>query len=276
MKIAFTKMEALGNDFIVINALTKKIDLNQSLIKKLADRHFGIGADQILIITPAKNKKTDFHYRIFNANDGGEAEQCINGVRCIGKYLYENKLTIKKNVHLSCLAGITHVHLEPDGEVTAAIGIPSTLPQKIPFIAKKETPHYQLKLPAKTVTIGAINVGNPHAVLVVDSIAKAPMNLSPLIAKHHNFPEGANVNFMEIVASNHIKLRTYERGAGETLACGSGAAAAVTLGILWKLLDKTVTVTLPFGHLTVTWKTLKSEILIKGNTKQVFNGIFKI
>lgn len=271
MKLAFTKMEALGNDFIVINALSKKITLGQPLIKKLTDRHFGIGADQVLIIEETKNKKADFHYRIFNA-DGSEAEQCINGVRCIGKYLYDKKFTHKKHLVLSSAAGITHISLEPNGEVTAAIAAPTLLPKRIPFLTKQQALHYKLKVAAKTIKIGALAVGNPHVILRVNSITKAPMMLAPLIAAHRLFPEGINVNFMEIVSPHHIKLRTYERGTGETLACGSGAAAAVAVGRLWKFLDQVVRVDLPFGHLTVTWSSLVSPIYIRGKAVAVFQG----
>lgn len=267
-------MEALGNDFIVINSLIKKITLSRTLIKKLADRHFGIGADQVLIIEKAKNKKADFYYRIFNT-DGSEAEQCVNGVRCLGKYLYDKKFTHKKHLVLSSAAGLTHISLEPNGEITAEIPAPTLLPKKIPFLAKQQALHYKLKVAAKTIKIGALTVGNPHVVLRVNSINKAPMMLAHAIATHRLFPEGINVNFVEIVSPHHIKLRTYERGTGETLACGSGAAATVAMGRLWKFLDQVVRVDLPFGHLTITWESLSSPIYIKGKVATVFEGNYK-
>ena len=265
-------MEALGNDFIVINALIKKIIPSRALIKKLADRHFGIGADQVLIIEKAKNKKADFHYRIFNA-DGSEAEQCINGVRCLGKYLYDKKYTNKKHLNLSSVVGIAHISLESNGEVTAEIPAPILPPKKISLLVKQQALHYKLKVAAKTIKIGALSVGNPHAVLRVKSINEAPMILAHAIATHRLFPQGMNVNFVEIISPQHIKLRTYERGTGETLACGSGAAATVAMGRLWKLLGAVVKVDLPFGHLTVTWSSLVSPIYIRGQVVTVFEGI---
>ena len=254
-------MEALGNDFIVINAIDKKINPSSAMIQKIANRHFGIGADQVLVIERSQ-QNADFNYRIFNA-DGTKAEQCLNGARCVALYLQQKKITKKRKFKLSCLAGILSVQLGKKGIITVQL-VSNFKLLPIPEALKKIV---------KIEVLGAIDIGNPHLILRVNSIAKAPITLASLIIKQHYFKNGINITFVEIVTPRHIKLRTYERGTGETLACGSGAVATVMTGRLCKLLDKNVTVEFCCGTLIISWLNSQSPILIKGDAKMIFEGI---
>lgn len=279
MNFAFTKMQALGNDFVIIDAISQKILLSPEKARLIADRHYGIGCDQILLVEKSAQKDADFYYRIINA-DGSEAEQCGNGARCFAKFVYDKGLTTKRNLHVATKNRILQLFLENDGQVTVDMGKPITDPKQIPFLISKEsissisTLHYQLSLPESTIDIGVISMGNPHAILQVPSVKDAPvLLLAPKIAQHSQFPHGVNVHFMEIVDSKNIRLRTYERGGiGETLACGSGACASVAIGRLWGLLDETVTVEALGGNLKISWPNQNGSIFMTGPATKVFDG----
>ncbi len=271
MKLKFTKMHGLGNDFVVINGLNQQIILDQQQLRFLADRHFGIGCDQILMVEKATDG-ADFRYRIFNA-DGGEVEQCGNGARCFVRYVHDQGLTKKHEILVETLSGIITPKLETNGEITVNMGIPKFEPDEIPFSAPKYALIYQLELPNKQVKISVLSMGNPHAVRIIDDINKAPVNSEgALIEAHPDFPMRVNVGYMQIIQRNHIKLRVYERGAGETLACGTGACAAVVAGIKQDLLDAKVTVSTRGGDLTINWTNQNAPVFMTGPAVTVFEG----
>jgi diaminopimelate epimerase len=272
--IPFTKMQGLGNDFVVINAMAHDFSLSTESIQKIADRHFGVGCDQILILNlpRIKEQNIDFTYQIFNA-DGSEAGQCGNGVRCLAKFVTEHGLTQKKDLCFATKSCKTLTHLEKNGQITATTDKPIFDPKNIPFVAKKEALRYNLALENHgEIEIGAVSVGNPHAIVLVEGdFTDHLKTLGPLISKNKHFPDGVNVNFMRIINRKKIELRVYERGSGETLACGSGACASVVIGKLWGLLDSTVMVKLAGGDLLIKWKDSNS-IQITGPAEQVFTG----
>src|SRR3569623_2147533 len=240
MIIEFTKMQGLGNDFVVIDATAHPFSLEPPQIARLADRHFGVGCDQVLLVEAPRCPGTDFRYRIFNA-DGGEVEQCGNGARCFVRYVRERGLTDKTEIVVETAGGIIRPRIEADGRVSVAIG--------------------------------AVSMGNPHAVLQVNAVADAPVTeLGPLLERHPRFPKRVNVGFMEIVDRGHIRLRVYERGAGETLACGTGACAAAAIGQRWGLLDSDVAVDLPGGRLTIKWHGTDHPVWMTGPAERVFEG----
>lgn len=230
MKLKFTKMQGLGNDFVVVDGINQSVNLDQQQIRWLADRHFGIGCDQLLLVEKAEGQ-ADFRYRIFNA-DGSEVEQCGNGARCFVRYVHDHGLTQKNEIRIETLSGVISPKLEINGSVTVNMGKPIFEPEKIPFVAEKSASTYQIEIQGKPVTISALSMGNPHAVRVVQDIENAPVDAEgALIETHVRFPKRANVGYMQVTDRNHIKLRVFERGAGETLACGTGACAAVVAGI---------------------------------------------
>jgi diaminopimelate epimerase len=272
MVIAFTKMQGLGNDFVVIDAVTQNVTLTAEQIRKLADRHFGIGCDQVLLVERPQDGAADFRYRIFNA-DGGEVEQCGNGARCFVHFVRERGLTDKRELSVETAGGIIRPRVEADGRVTVDMGVPRFAPRDIPFNADSESLRYELLAGESTVTIGAVSMGNPHAVVQVEDVRGAPVaTLGPLIERHPRFPKRVNAGFMEIVAPNRIRLRVYERGAGETLACGTGACAAVAVGRRWGLLEETVTVELRGGDLTIRWQGDDNPVWMTGPATRVFEG----
>lgn len=274
MHVRFTKMQGLGNDFVVLDVCRYGTTIipNSKQIRQMADRHFGIGFDQLLIIEPSNQSEIDFNYRVFNA-DGSEAGQSGNGARCVAKYVFTTGLTQKHDLIFTIKARQVKMHLEEDGQVTVDVGKPITNPQQIPFDTYKEALSYGLELENSIVEIGAISVGNPHAVLLVEDIATAPVaTIGPMIENHVLFPERVNVNFMQVLDRNTIKLRVYERGTGETLACGSGACASVAVGRLWNLLDEKVTVEFPAGKLMITWNDRTDSIFMTGPAEEVFIG----
>src|SRR5262245_6952587 len=221
MHLKFTKMQALGNDFVVLDATSKPIVLGPNQLRHLADRHFGIGCDQILQVEPGREPDTDFHYRIFNA-DGGEVEQCGNGARCFVRYVHDRGLTDKAEIRVSTLGGIIVPRLEPDGQVTVDMGKPEFEPARIPFDAPRQALAYELNVAGRLLDISALSMGNPHAVQIVADVAQAPVaSEGPMIESHPRFPRRANAGYMELVDRGRIRLRVYERGAGETLACGT-------------------------------------------------------
>jgi diaminopimelate epimerase len=272
MVIAFTKMQGLGNDFVVIDAISQPLSLNPQQIRRLADRHFGIGCDQILVVERPRGAGADFRYRIFNA-DGGEVEQCGNGARCFVRFVRERGLTDKTEITVETAGGIIRPRIEADGMITVNMGVPRFAPPDIPFVADILAPRYELTVGKTTVTIGAVSMGNPHAVMRVDDVRTAPVaELGPLIENHARFPKRVNAGFMEVVAPDHIRLRVYERGAGETLACGTGACAAVAVGRHWGLLEETVRVELTGGDLTVRWQADDNPVWMTGPAVRVFEG----
>jgi len=272
MVIAFTKMQGLGNDFVVIDAISQTVSLSPQQIRLLADRHFGIGCDQLLLVERPRGADADFRYRIFNA-DGGEVEQCGNGARCFVQFVRERGLTDKDEITVETAGGMIRPRIEADGRITVDMGVPRFAPKEIPFIASAAAPRYQLEVNGKEFTIGAVSMGNPHAVMLIDDVRSAPLaELGPLIESHPRFPQRVNAGFMEVVAPDHIRLRVYERGTGETLACGTGACAAVVLGRRWDLLAETVRVDLPGGDLTIRWQADNNPVWMTGPAVRVFDG----
>lgn len=271
MKLKFTKMHGLGNDFIVLDGINQKIELNQQQIRKLADRHFGIGFDQLLLVEKAEGA-ADFRYRIFNA-DGGEVEQCGNGARCFVRYVHDHGLTHKNEIRIETLSGVISPKLETNGNITVDMGKPIFEPEAIPFIAEKRKPIYSLEVQDRLITISVLSMGNPHAVLVVQDVDTAPVETEgALIETHSRFPKKVNVGFMQIIDRSHIKLRVFERGAGETLACGTGACAAVVAGINLGLLDRQVAVSTRGGELTIRWPGDDEPVWMTGPAETVFEG----
>ncbi len=271
MKLKFTKMQGLGNDFVVLNGINQTINLDRQQIRRLADRHFGIGCDQLLLVEKAQGQ-ADFRYRIFNA-DGGEVEQCGNGARCFVRYVHDHGLTQNNEIRIETLSGVISPRLESNGNVTVNMGKPIFEPKHIPFIADQRALTYQLELPDEPVTISALSMGNPHAVRVVADIASAPVvTEGALIEQHVRFPNKVNVGYLQIIDQSYIKLRVFERGAGETLACGTGACAAVVTGINLGLLDRQVVVSTQGGELTIRWQGYDEPVWMTGPAVTVFEG----
>ena len=272
MKLKFTKMQGLGNDFVVIDATAAPIVLTPAQLRFIADRHFGIGCDQILMVEPARNQDTDFYYRIFNA-DGGEVEQCGNGARCFVRYVHQRGLTTKTVIRVGTLGGVIEPRLEADGQVTVNMGVPEFEPARIPFRAPARALLYNLAVDKKIIKINSLSMGNPHAVQLVPDVETAPVATEgPLIESHADFPQRVNAGYMQVVDRSHIRLRVYERGAGETLACGTGACAAVVAGIQRGLLDARVTVSTRGGDLVIVWAGAGQPVLMTGPAVSVFDG----
>ncbi|AEJ01416.1 Diaminopimelate epimerase [Nitrosomonas sp. Is79A3] len=271
MKLKFTKMQGLGNDFVVLDGINQPVNLDQQQIRLLADRHFGIGCDQLLLVEKATGQ-ADFRYRIFNA-DGSEVEQCGNGARCFVRYVHDHGLTQKNEIRIETLSGVISPKLEIDGNVTVNMGKPIFEPEEIPFVAEKTALTYQLEIQGKPVTISALSMGNPHAVRVVQNIENAPVDTEgALIETHPRFPKRVNVGYVQVIDRSHIKLRVFERGAGETLACGTGACAAVVAGVNQGLLDSQVIVSTRGGELTISWQGQDEPVWMTGPAVTVFEG----
>ncbi|AVH27555.1 diaminopimelate epimerase [Vibrio diabolicus] len=272
MHFHFSKMHGLGNDFMVVDCITQNVFFSQDLIRRLADRHTGVGFDQLLVVEAPYDPETDFHYRIFNA-DGSEVEQCGNGARCFARFVRLKGLTNKYSISVSTKKGKMILNIEDDGEVTVNMGVPEFEPNKIPFKAKQKEKTYIMRAGEKTLFCGAVSMGNPHVVTVVDDVDTADVDtLGPLLESHERFPERVNAGFMQVVSRDHIRLRVYERGAGETQACGSGACAAVAVGILQGLLDENVKVSLPGGELRIAWQGPGKPLFMTGPTTHIFDG----
>ena len=253
MKLKFSKMHGLGNDFVVFDGITQHVALSPEQVRRIADRHFGIGCDQVLVVERAQSADADFRYRIFNA-DGGEVEQCGNGARCFVRFVLDRGLTAKSEIRVETLSGRIAPRLEASGEITVNMGTPVFAPARVPFIASSAAFVQPLEVGDVTVMISALSMGNPHAVQVVDDIDTAAVaTLGPLIEWHARFPRRVNAGFMQVVDRGHIRLRVWERGAGETLACGTGACAAAVTGIRRGLLDSPVRVSTRGGDLTIRW-----------------------
>jgi len=275
MNIRFTKMQGAGNDFVVINALAEPFALSPAQIKQLADRHFGIGCDQLLVVEKATRPEADFRYRIFNA-DGGEVEQCGNGARCFVRFVHDEGLTTQRQIRVETLSGIISPRLEDNGQVTVDMGQPRFLPDEIPFISDSQAVIQTLQVGEAAVGITVVSMGNPHAVQVVADIDTALVEtLGPRIESHPRFPQRVNAGFMQIVDVHTIRLRVYERGAGETLACGTGACAAVVAGMRRGLLASPVRVITRGGDLSIVWDG-QGSVLLTGPAVSVFSGEIKL
>ncbi|WP_462173551.1 diaminopimelate epimerase [Pseudoalteromonas xiamenensis] len=272
MLINFSKMHGLGNDFMVVDNVTQNVFLSRDQIKRLADRNFGVGFDQLLLVEPPYSPEIDFHYRIFNA-DGNEVEQCGNGARCFARFVRMKGLTNKHKVSVSTKGGNITLFTEKDGQVTVNMGHPQFDPQHIPMKAGKRENTYIFRLPEQTVFLSSVSMGNPHAVLIVDDVENAPVHeLGPTLELHERFPARANVGFMQVINAEHIRLRVWERGAGETLACGTGACAAAVVGMQQGKLESTVRVDLPGGSLQIRWQGEGHPVKMTGPAEHVYDG----
>jgi diaminopimelate epimerase len=274
-RIPFTKMQGLGNDFVVLDGVTQRIDLSREDLRLLADRHLGVGCDQILLVEPALASDNDFRYRIFNA-DGGEVQQCGNGARCFVRFVRDRGLSHKDTLRVETLGGIIEPALLANGEVTVDMGVPRFSPADVPFVADGERRVYTLRLSdGASVEVSVLSMGNPHAVQVIADVERAPVLLQgPLIERDARFPEGVNAGYMEVEDRNSVRLRVWERGVGETLACGTGACAAVVAGIERGLLEASVRVAMRGGILAVDWQGRGKAVMMTGPAVTVFEGIW--
>jgi diaminopimelate epimerase len=280
-RLRFTKRQGAGNDFVMLNGVTQRVELSPAQLRALADRHFGVGSDQILLVEPSQQPGVDFRYRIFNS-DGGEVEQCGNGARCFVKFVHDEGLTTKRAIRVQTLGGLIEPRLQHNGEVTVDMGAPHFDPAAVPFDSTGLTPTIEGKEAlwpldiGHQATIAVLSMGNPHAVLTVDDVASAPVTIDgPLIEHHRRFPNRVNVGFMKVIDRHRIALRVWERGAGETLACGTGACAAVVSGIRRGLLDTPVKVTARGGELTIDWQNAAGSsrsVQMTGGASTVFTG----
>jgi diaminopimelate epimerase len=276
MQIQFSKMQGLGNDFVVIDNVTQNVFFSQEKIRQLSDRNFGIGFDQLLLVEPPYDPEQDFHYRIFNA-DGTEVSQCGNGARCFARFVKMKGLTNRNKIVVSTKAGRMVLYLEKDGLVTVNMGIPQFAPNLVPLKANKQEKTYIIRADDHTFFCGVVSMGNPHCVLLVDNVEQADVaTMGPLLESHERFPEGVNVGFMQILNPSHVKLRVYERGAGETLACGSGACAAVAVGQLQNRLSRDVRVDLPGGSLKIRWQGRDNVLKMTGAAEHIFDGYINL
>lgn len=272
MHFHFSKMHGLGNDFMVVDCITQNIYFSPDLIRRLASRHTGVGFDQLLVIEAPYDPDTDFHYRIFNA-DGSEVEQCGNGARCFAKFVRMKGLTNKYQIKVSTKKGKIVLNVESSDLVTVQMGEPIFEPSKIPFKAKQFEKTYILRTEEQTLFCGAVSMGNPHCVTIVEDVDTYPVEaVGPIVESHERFPERVNAGFMQVLSREHIKLRVFERGAGETQACGTGACAAVAVGIMQGVLDENVRVDLPGGHLRIHWKGQGKPLYMTGPVAHVYDG----
>jgi len=276
MFMKFTKMHGLGNDFVVIDAVTQNVRVTGSMVRRLANRTLGIGCDQVLVIEPPTEEDIDFNYRIFN-QDGGEVEQCGNGARCLARYVYDRQLTGKNPILVKTKNRVMTMHLEANKLVRVDMGIPQLDPAQIPFQAEGPAARYDIDVAGETYQVAAVSMGNPHTLLQVDDVDTAPVEtLGPALECHSRFPNRVNVGFMQIVDRNTIKLRVFERGVGETQACGSGACAAAVAAIQQELVDSSVTVQLSGGDLNIQWQGENKPLLMTGPAVSVFHGRVRI
>lgn len=270
--LQFTKMHGLGNDFVVIDLISQSFVLQEKHIRFIADRHFGIGCDQVLVVEAPQHPDVDFRYRIYNA-DGGEVEQCGNGARCFAKFVTDKRLTHKHDLRVETTGGIIDLHITRNHLVRVNMGVPVLEPAHIPFRAGAQAMTYPLEVDGRSFTIGAVSMGNPHAVLFVDDTASAPVTeLGPRIEHHADFPKRVNVGFAQVMSREELALRVWERGAGETLACGTGACAAVVAASLQDRVDSRVKVNLPGGHLWIEWQGPGHPVTMTGPATTVFEG----
>jgi len=281
MRLKFTKMQGVGNDFVVIDGFSRRVEITPERVRQIADRHFGVGCDQVLLVERAQRKDADFRYRIWNV-DGGEVEQCGNGARCFVRFVHQKGLTKKREIRVETLSGVIVPRLEADGQVTVDMGAPIFEPERIPFNARGLKPveggwRWPLELQGREAQVAALSMGNPHAVQTVVDVDFAPVTTEgPLIERHPRFPQRVNAGYVQVLDRRRIRLRVWERGAGETLACGTGACAAVVAGIRDGLLDDSVQVATRGGQLTIRWtgaeNNLNCAVWMTGPAVAVFEG----
>jgi diaminopimelate epimerase len=272
MKLRFTKMHGQGNDFVVIDGVRQAIALDDAQVRALADRHRGVGFDQLLLVERPARPENDFRYRIWNA-DGGEVEQCGNGARCFARFVLDEGLTIKREIRVETASGVIVPRVEASGQVTVDMGTPRFDPRSVPFLAEGERPVYEIRVAGLPVELSVLSMGNPHAVQVVTNVETAPVTTQgPLIERHPSFPQRVNAGYMEVVSRRHVRLRVWERGAGETLACGTGACAAVVAGVRLGLLDSEVRVATHGGDLVIRWPGNHAPVMMTGDAVRVFEG----
>lgn len=270
----FSKMHGLGNDFVVFDAIHQSVNLTAEQVRFICDRHLGVGCDQLLLVEAPTSTQADFRYRIFNS-DGGEVEQCGNGARCFVRFVHDKGLTDKSTINVETAAGLISITLEQDGQVTVNMGEPVFTPAAIPFLAdaQQASAKYTLQAGGVQYTLGVVSMGNPHAVLQVENVDTADVaGIGSLLERHERFPKRVNVGFMQVLDRGHIRLRVHERGAGETLACGTGACAATVIGLQWGLLDERVRVELPGGELQIRWQGQGSPVWMTGPAQTVYEG----
>ena len=276
MQLSFTKMHGLGNDFVVFNAIDQPLELRAGQIRFIADRRFGIGCDQVLLVEAARNADTDFYYRIYNA-DGGEVEQCGNGARCFARFVRDKGLSARDVLKVGTAAGEITLYHEADDLVRIDMGAPRFVPSQIPFEAQQQAVTYPIELDGDVYQIGIVSMGNPHAVMLVDDVAHTDVErLGPLLESHALFPQRVNAGFMQVLSPSEIALRVYERGAGETYACGTGACAAVVSGIQRGLLDERVNVKVRGGELVISWSGDNNPVWMTGPAVAVFEGVIEL
>lgn len=282
MLLRFTKMHGLGNDFVLLDLITQNFQIREEHIRSMADRKTGIGFDQLLLVEPPNDPSMDFKYRIFNA-DGSEAEQCGNGARCFLRFVRDRGLTTKASVRLETKTGSIQCQLERNGDISVNMGAPILQPDKIPFLTQTPSIVYEIEVPSgvdanpSIVTLAAISMGNPHAVMTVENVdTTAVAKLGPLIERHERFPAGVNVGFMQVINRGKIRLRVFERGVGETQACGTGACAAMVAGRLQGLLDAQVEVILPGGSLMIGWEGDNCPVIMTGPATRVYDGRLQV
>ena len=276
MMVSFAKMHGLGNDFMVVDAVSQNVYFGEKQIKKLADRHKGIGFDQLLLIEPPPQPDVDFHYRIFNA-DGSEVGQCGNGARCLAKFVRQMGLTWKQKIRVSTISGIMDLQIMRNGLVSVDMGVPQLEPGKIPLEIAEQAIEYEIELKEQNLAFGSVSMGNPHCVLSVEDIETASVDsLGAEINEHQLFPEGVNVGFMQVVSDSEVKLRVFERGSGETLACGSGACASMVVGRLQNKLQQRTKVFLRGGHLHIDWPGEGQPLKMIGPAEFVYHGYIEV
>ncbi len=272
MRIRFTKMQGQGNDFVVLDGVRQRLKVSSDLVRRLADRHFGIGCDQVLMVEPPREPGHDFRYRIWNV-DGGEVEQCGNGARCFARYVRDEGLTDKDEISVETARGVIRPRIEPSGLVTVDMGRPVFEPREIPFEANDLRLTYPIEVEGRLVELGVLSMGNPHAVQVVKDVDAAPVaTQGPLIERHPRFPRRVNAGYLQVTARDFIRLRVWERGAGETLACGTVACAAVVTGIRRGLLDADVRVQTRGGELAIRWPGGEAPVMMTGDAVRMFHG----
>lgn len=272
MLLRFTKMHGLGNDFMVIDLVTQSAHIQPKHVRQWADRHTGIGFDQLLIVEPPGQPEVDFRYRIFNA-DGSEVEQCGNGARCFARFVSDKRLTTRKKVRVETKGGVIELNIKSDGQVCVDMGAPRLDPVQVPFAAASEAVLYPVEVGDLSVELAAISMGNPHGVLLVDDVDTAPVHsLGPQLETHPRFPNKANIGFLQVIDDHHARLRVWERGCGETQACGTGACAAAVAGIRKGLLCSPVEIELPGGKLSIEWGGPGRPVMMTGPAVRVFEG----
>lgn len=275
-ELLFTKMHGIGNDFVVLDGINQVVNLSSAQVQRIADRHFGVGCDQLLVVEAYPGEEADFRYRIFNA-DGSEVEQCGNGARCFARFVYDQGLTQKTTIPVMTASGLIVLNIQPNGQVMVNMGVPEFSPERIPFISERQQTLYNREIAGEWVSFSAVSMGNPHAVLQVTDVDTAPVGvLGPALEHHPSFPRRVNVGFMQVLGRDRIRLRVFERGSGETLACGTGACAAVVAGCIQGLLDTQVTVTLPGGDLQIRWDGEGQPVWMTGPAETVFRGTLRL